>query len=381
MTTSLPNGLYDLLLDERIRELALQLRDAGHADVERLTGDARRRRLVEVLARLLPDLLGEATDTDDDVAREQRELALINGLLTHLRHGDAPAGKWTAPVLALRSIYRGNARPAQPPTGLLAPWLFTAGRTDPSLFAELRAELSSADRVDIVVSFITWSGLRKLLDVLESVTAIGADGTPRTRLRVITTTYTGATEARAIEALAALPGVELRISLDGRRSRLHAKAWLFHRATGFGTAFVGSANLSAAALLGGVEWTVKFTQAGQTDLFAAAEAHFETLWNDPEFQPFDPQDDQHRLELRRALQQAKGARNEPIATPTWLIYSPRATSRRCSIASLPNAATAARATSSSLPPARARPSSPPSTTSACASSRAASPASCSSRIA
>lgn len=321
--TSLPNGLYDLLVDERIRELAVQLRDAGHADVEHLTGDVRRRRLVEMLARLLPDLLEEAADAEDDIARERRELALINGLLTHLRSGDTPSGEWTAPVLALRSIYRGNARPTQPPTGLLAPWLFTAGRADPSLFAELRAELSSADRVDMVVSFITWSGLRKLLDVLESVTAVGANGVPRTRLRVITTTYTGATEARAVETLAALPGVEVRVSLDGRRSRLHAKAWLFHRATGFGTAFVGSANLSAAALLGGVEWTVKFTQAGQTDLFAAAEAHFETLWNDPEFQRFDAKDDQHRLELRRALQQAKGTSFEPIATPTWFDLQPK----------------------------------------------------------
>lgn len=298
--TSLPNGLYDLLLDERIRDLVLRLRDSGDADVERLTGDARRRRLTEVLARLLPDLLEEAADAEDDSAREERELALINGLLTHLRHGDARTEEWTTPVLALRAIYRGNARPSQPPTGVIAPWLFTAGRADPSLFSELRAELGSADRVDIVVSFITWSGLRKLMDVLESVTAIGADDQPRTKLRVITTTYTGATEARAVEALAALPGVELRISLDGRRSRLHAKAWLFHRATGFGTAFVGSANLSAAALLGGVEWTVKFTQAGQADLYAAAEAQFETLWNDPEFQRFDLHDDTHRLELRRA---------------------------------------------------------------------------------
>ncbi|MCK0510022.1 DUF3427 domain-containing protein [Aromatoleum buckelii] len=321
--TLLPDGLYDLLVNERIRELALELRDAGQADVEKLTGAARRQRLLDMLARLLPDLLDDAAEGKDDSRREQRELALINGLLGQLRGGDVQAGNWTAPVLALRSIYRGQPRPAQPPTGVLAPWLFTAGRADPSLFAELRAELGSTDRVDIVVSFITWSGLRKLLDVLESITAVGAQGEPRTRLRIITTTYTGATEARAVETLAALPGVELRVSLDGRRSRLHAKAWLFHRATGFGTAFVGSANLSAAALLGGVEWTAKFTQAGQTDLFAAAEAHFETLWNDPEFQRFDPQDDQHRLELRRALQQARGTSFEPIATPTWFDLQPK----------------------------------------------------------
>ena len=89
--TALPDGLYDLLLDQRTRELALQLRDAGRADVAHLTGNARRRRLIEVLARLLPELLEEAADTDDDGAREQRELALINNLLTRLRRQDKTA--------------------------------------------------------------------------------------------------------------------------------------------------------------------------------------------------------------------------------------------------------------------------------------------------
>ncbi|HRQ57413.1 MAG TPA: DUF3427 domain-containing protein [Azoarcus taiwanensis] len=105
---------------------------------------------------------------------------------------------------------------------------------------------------------------------------------------------------------------------------MHAKAWIFRRASGFGTAFVGSANLSAAALLGGVEWTVKFTQAAQVDLFAAAEAHFETLWNDSEFQHFNPANETHRARLRSALQEAKGvAIALPMATPTWFDLQPK----------------------------------------------------------
>ncbi|HRQ57414.1 MAG TPA: hypothetical protein PLN31_08345 [Azoarcus taiwanensis] len=201
---TLPNGLYDLLLDGALKELALQLQEAGQADVTKLEGKQRRQRLAEALAKMLPELLEEAASTDDEGTREQYELELINGILRALRR---PAPEWSAPVLALRSVHRNAASLEHPPTGLRSPWLFTAGRADPSLFSELRAELASADHVDIVVSFITWSGLRKLLDVFESATAVDARGHPRTRLRVITTTYTGATEARAVEALAALPGL------------------------------------------------------------------------------------------------------------------------------------------------------------------------------
>lgn len=92
---------------------------------------------------------------------------------------------------------------------------------------------------------------------------MGGQGRAATRLRILTTTYTGATEARALDQLARLPGCEVRVSLDGRRTRLHAKAWLFQRRTGFGSAYVGSANLSGAALTGGLEWTVKLTQRAQ----------------------------------------------------------------------------------------------------------------------
>ena len=63
-------------------------------------------------------------------------------------------------------------------------------------------------------------------------------------IRLFTTTYICATDFRAIQELARLPNVEMKISLDGRRRRLHAKAWLFQRDSGFSSVYVGSANLS-----------------------------------------------------------------------------------------------------------------------------------------
>ena len=122
--------------------------------------------------------------------------------------------------------------------------------------------MANCDRVDLLVSFITVAGVRKVFDILQAATAADATGRPRTRLRILTTTYTGATEIEALDYFARLPGCQIKVSLDGRRTRLHAKAWIFHRRTEFGSAYVGSANLSGAALLGGLEWTVKFTEQG-----------------------------------------------------------------------------------------------------------------------
>ena len=187
------------------------------------------------------------------------------------------------------------------------PWLFTAAKGTPSLLQEIRRELTSSDRIDILVSFIKVSGVRKIQDVLQQITARGGDQTsPAPVIRILTTTYTGATEVKALDELARLPGCEVRVSLDGRRTRLHAKAWMFHRATGFGSAYIGSANLTGAALTGGLEWTVKLTQRGQSVLFSRAEAHFETLWADSEFQRYDPDNHGHRQALSDAIQREAG---------------------------------------------------------------------------
>ena len=316
---TLPRGLYDQLVTDTLARRLDQLADSetvldslSAADATPLLADL----IAQSLSRVLEDAQG------DPSTHSAQQLAIVNALLVDLRarltrDPERVESAVSSPARRLRAVHAmGTAAPALPATGLADPWLFTAAKSSPSLLHELRTEATACDQIDILVSFITVSGVRKLLDVLKTITAADAAGVGRTRIRVLTTTYTGATDQKALDDLAALNGCTVKVSLDGRRTRLHAKAWIFHRRSGFGAAYVGSANLSGAALLGGLEWTVKFTEHGQDALYTRAKAHFDTLWADDEFQEYDPQDETSRAALRSALARENGlVRDE--AAPTY----------------------------------------------------------------
>jgi superfamily II DNA or RNA helicase/HKD family nuclease len=283
--------------------------------------------LIDAISRRLADQLEGLGGHESN--RLEAQIDLANQLLKVLQTPQSSKG--IAPDLVpadnpsvLRWVGAPVADRREPATGLLSPWLFTAGRGSPDLLNELRAEMTSCDRLDILVSFIKVSGVRKIRDILDAVTACDGNGHQRTTIRIITTTYTGATDFKAVEELARLPGCSVKVSLDPQRSRLHAKAWIFHRATGFSTAYVGSANLSHSAMMGGLEWTVKFAQRGQPGMFDRAAASFETLWEDDEFQLFDPDDDRHVKALTLALcqQQWRGS-GDSIVNIGFLDVSPK----------------------------------------------------------
>src|SRR4051794_4051359 len=157
--------------------------------------------------------------------------------------------------------------------------------------------MDSADEVDLLCAFIKWYGLRLVEEPIRDLIDRGG------RLRVITTTYLGATDQRALDRLAEL-GAQIRISYDTRTTRLHAKAWLFRRATGVSSAYVGSSNLSKAALVDGLEWNVRLSEVEQPSVLDTFTATFDEYWNDPAFEVYDPQQDAGRL--RQALAAESG---------------------------------------------------------------------------
>ena len=176
-----------------------------------------------------------------------------------------------------------------PITSLSHSALFFGGRGPADMESELNREILCADEICWVVSFIKMSGLNLLWNSLRKFTSEGK------RLRIITTTYTGATDFDAVAKLATLPNTEIKISYDGTQDRLHAKSYIFLRNSGFHTAYIGSSNLSCYALKDGKEWNFKATQFELPHVIEDVRNSFEAYWCDSSFEKYKPGIDEERL--------------------------------------------------------------------------------------
>jgi superfamily II DNA or RNA helicase len=297
-------GLYESLINQFIEagieeaaaeELRPELRalDAGDSDT--------------YFAQYLSDYIRKSFSSIPKDERLAKQIELANRILLLLAEGTPEAFDGDQSKLRRAELLiQLSSQPLQrADTPLSTSCLMTGTRQDPTLVSQLRKEIASADRVDILCSFIKWGGVRILEDSLKQLVA-------NKPLRIITTSYMGATDFKAVEFLRALPNTELQVSYDTRRTRLHAKAYIIHRDTDFGVAYIGSSNLSQAALTDGLEWNVKISQRESPHLWDKVCATFETYWNDNEFVAYT---EASKERLRDALQSEKGLQDDGTFQP------------------------------------------------------------------
>jgi superfamily II DNA or RNA helicase len=309
-------GVYERLitagLDEQLQDVAADLVERGRLDPA--DADVELARHLGLLARRALRSLPTRSGTEDGDLVE-RQVALANRIAAAILSA-APevasdddlvaAGELLREILERTGSPGGPAPMDRPEVPLSASALLVNGRDQPRIGSEVQRELASADRVDLLCAFVKWHGLRVIENQLaELVRRRRAAGEPAPPLRVITTTYIGATERRALDRLVEL-GAEVKVSYETRMTRLHAKAWLFHRGTGYSTAYVGSSNLSKSALLDGLEWNVRLAEVEQGHLLDTFRATFEEYWEDPAFETYDPTDDAQRARLDEALAAESG---------------------------------------------------------------------------
>jgi len=280
-------GLYDQLVTLGLGEVL----DDPRLEVERqeLSPDAAAellsRHVQGFVAALLADVRGAPQ------ARLEQQIALTNelvALLSRLAPDGVSADDHVLPQRLLRVLRRddlrlGRGTSVRPSIPLRHSDLIVNGPKDLRVGREIERELASADRVDVLVSFVKWSGFVELREALRAFSDAHGGRPP---LRVLTTTYMGATEPRALDELVAL-GADVRVSYDARRTRLHAKAWLFHRDSGFSTGVIGSSNLSHSALRDGCEWNVRLSRVDNGAILRKFEATFEQYWEEGSFEPYD----------------------------------------------------------------------------------------------
>ena len=300
----LKDGLYEQVINKSLdTELATTDKLSKTAPIDSAEASKVLAKYVaEVVEKGLDNLVDNGGDVNAQVALANRIITTIISETKEKRFDEMSVAERAEQLLALfdkrNSILAldEKAEIVRPETSLAQSSLFTGAIHEPQMYTELKKEIVSCNRIDMLVSFIKWSGLRLIMDELTTFTQNGGE------LRIITTSYMGATDVKAIEELRQLPNTRIKVSYDTKRTRLHAKTYVFYRDTGFTTAYVGSSNLSNAAISSGLEWNVKVTKKDLPETIDKIAATFESYWNSNEFEYYN-EDQKERL--ARALKAEK----------------------------------------------------------------------------
>ena len=193
----LKQGIYEDVINKETEQKMQETERSGLVCVQQQIDNAES---PQILANYLAKAIRQKLE---DIEEQQDRVNLINrimidaGLLDDkqiVKPTDLLAEVMSQQQAALQN--QSNSQTVRPISGFRVSNLFTGGSSALSLGEEIRREIASADEICFIVSFLKVSGVRILLDDLKKFCS--REGT---KLRIITTTYCGATQAKAIEQM------------------------------------------------------------------------------------------------------------------------------------------------------------------------------------
>lgn len=282
----LSSGIYEQIVNKELKAELDKIKDdfkyLNNIDKAEISS-----RLSEYISKITKKLL-ETIKGKDEKEKQGKQVEFANKIIKFICKDDDfyldPEGVELLSLIENDQVLKEGVKAdslIRPETSLVKSSLFTnSNNNEPSFVTELQKEIASSDEICFVVSFIKHTGLIKIFDQLKEFTDKGKS------LNIITTTYMGATDFKAIEYLSPLKNTSIKISYDCTHTRLHAKAYIFKRNTGFSTAYVGSSNLSEAAITSGSEWNIKVSAKELPELYSKIVAAFDSYFNSELFEEY-----------------------------------------------------------------------------------------------
>ena len=172
------------------------------------------------------------------------------------------------------------------------------------VLVSIEEELQRCEEFCISVAFITKSGITPLLQTLKDLEQRNIPG------KILTTNYLMFSEPEALEKLAGLKNIELRMYVtNAETGGFHTKGYIFRKEEIY-RIIIGSSNMTLSAITKNKEWNTKIVSTEQGELTQAVLQEFDELWQDEHTLAFEDFIDSYRQDylaekmIRKQKQQA-----------------------------------------------------------------------------
>lgn len=174
------------------------------------------------------------------------------------------------------------------------------------VLSSIEDELLRCDRFYISVAFITMSGLTPLLQTLKDLETRGIQG------QIITTDYLTFSEPKALDKLAELKNIELKMYCakeDGEG--FHTKGYIFKKEELY-RIIVGSSNITLGALTRNKEWNTKIISTEDGEYANHIIEEFASFWNADSARSYSEIIEQYRVAYELVKKQKEIAKQTEI---------------------------------------------------------------------